>query len=107
MEAEETASQDLTPPPAPYDPVERAMTAWTGIRTSPLPITEDSLVEAKGQLNEALERLMEVLRSEDSTPAMDTLDRANLAKYLMIAKLRLENAIALVRSADPSLRQQP
>ena len=28
-------------------------------------------------------------------------DRANLAKYLTIAKLRLENAIAVVRSGDP------
>jgi hypothetical protein len=27
-------------------------------------------------------------------------DRANLAKYLTIAKIRLENAIALVRSDD-------
>jgi hypothetical protein len=28
------------------------------------------------------------------------VDRANLAKYLTIAKLKLENAIALVRSGD-------
>jgi hypothetical protein len=28
------------------------------------------------------------------------VDRANLAKYLTIAKLRLENAIAIVRSDD-------
>ena len=27
-------------------------------------------------------------------------DRANLAKYLTIAKIRIENAIALVRSDD-------
>jgi ParB family chromosome partitioning protein len=94
-----------TPPPPPYDPLARAMNAWTGVRSSPLPITEDSLVEAKGQLTEALERLMDVLRSEDAADAIDTLDRANLAKYLTIAKLRLENAIALVRSADPTLRE--
>jgi hypothetical protein len=28
-------------------------------------------------------------------------DRANLAKYLTIAKLKLENAIAIVRSDNP------
>ena len=28
------------------------------------------------------------------------VDRANLAKYLTIAKLKLENAIAMVRSGD-------
>jgi hypothetical protein len=30
------------------------------------------------------------------------VDRANLAKYLTIAKLKLENAIAVVRNADGS-----
>jgi hypothetical protein len=30
------------------------------------------------------------------------VDRANLAKYLTIAKLKLENAIAVVRSGDGS-----
>jgi len=48
---------------------------------------------------------MEVLRASESAGNIDTLDRSNLAKYLTIAKLRLENAIALVRSGDPSLRQ--
>jgi hypothetical protein len=28
------------------------------------------------------------------------VDRANLAKYLTIAKLKLENAIALIRTGD-------
>jgi len=32
--------------------------------------------------------------------AIGAVDRANLAKYLTIAKLRLENAIAMVRSGE-------
>ena len=32
--------------------------------------------------------------------AIGSVDRSNLAKYLTIAKLRLENAIAVVRSGD-------
>jgi hypothetical protein len=32
--------------------------------------------------------------------AIGPVDRANLAKYLTIAKLKLENAIALVRSGE-------
>jgi hypothetical protein len=32
--------------------------------------------------------------------SISEVDRSNLAKYLTIAKLRLENAIALVRSGD-------
>ena len=37
------------------------------------------------------------LTRSDSIP---DVDRDNLAKYLTISKLRLENAIALVRSGD-------
>jgi ParB family chromosome partitioning protein len=106
---ERPAAEALLPPASlgpvvREDPVRRATSAWTGVRT-PMPITEDSLVEAKGELSDALERLMEVLRASESQGTIDTLDRSNLAKYLTIAKLRLENAIALVRSGDPSLRQ--
>lgn len=41
-----------------------------------------------------------MLRQKDVLDSIGDVDRANLAKYLMIAKLRLENAIALVRSGD-------
>ena len=42
-----------------------------------------------------------------SAASIGATDRANLAKYLTIAKLRLENAIALVRSDDPGLLSPP
>ena len=42
-----------------------------------------------------------MLRSPDAVRSIPDVDRANLAKYLTIAKLRLENAIAIVRSGDP------
>ncbi len=41
---------------------------------------------------------MDILRTPDVVGGIAAVDRANLAKYLMIAKLRLENAIAVVRS---------
>ena len=66
-------------------------------------LTEDSLVNAKQQLAEAVEELVEVLRNSDVRRAIPSTDRANLAKYLTITKLKLENAIALVRSDDPGL----
>ena len=53
---------------------------------------------AKAQLSEAVEALMGVLRAPDVVHGITAVDRANLAKYLTIAKLRLENAIAVVRS---------
>jgi ParB/RepB/Spo0J family partition protein len=64
-------------------------------------LSDDSLVNAKASLSEALEELVAVLRSPDAIHSIADVDRANLAKYLTIAKLRLENAIALVRSGDP------
>ena len=65
------------------------------------PLSEDSLVNAKQQLADAVEGLVDVLRSGDLRQSIGSVDRANLAKYLTIAKLKLENAIALVRSDDP------
>jgi ParB family transcriptional regulator, chromosome partitioning protein len=73
---------------------------WDGRERVGIPIADDSLVAAKQQLNEAVEELLGVIRSQDVLDAIGPTDRANLAKYLTIAKLRLENAIAVVRSGD-------
>ena len=64
-------------------------------------LTEDSLVNAKQALAEAVEELVDVLRNSDVRQTIPSTDRANLAKYLTITKLKLENAIAMVRSDDP------
>ncbi|HTG41414.1 MAG TPA: ParB/RepB/Spo0J family partition protein [Methylomirabilota bacterium] len=61
---------------------------------------DDSLVNARHQLSEAVEELVGVLRAPDVVRSIPDTDRANLAKYLTIAKLKLENAIAMVRSGD-------
>jgi ParB family transcriptional regulator, chromosome partitioning protein len=63
-------------------------------------ISEDSLVNARQQLSEAVEDLVGVLRSPEVVRSLPDTDRSNLAKYLMINKLKLENAIALVRSGE-------
>jgi ParB family chromosome partitioning protein len=64
-------------------------------------LKDDSLYAAKNQLNEAVEELLGVIRDERLLESIGSVDRANLAKYLTIAKLRLENAIAVVRSGNP------
>jgi ParB/RepB/Spo0J family partition protein len=64
------------------------------------PLGEDSLVNAKASLAEALDELVGVLRAPDAIRSIPDVDRDNLAKYLTISKLRLENAIALVRSGE-------
>jgi ParB/RepB/Spo0J family partition protein len=73
---------------------------WTQNRGQAEPIRDDSLVVAKQQLNSAVEDLLDVIRNPDVLAAIGPVDRTNLAKYLTIAKLRLENAIAVVRTGD-------
>jgi ParB family chromosome partitioning protein len=63
-------------------------------------VRDDSLVVAKQQLNDAVEDLLDVIRNPEVLGTIGATDRQNLAKYLTIAKLRLENAIAVVRTGD-------
>jgi ParB family chromosome partitioning protein len=68
------------------------------------PMADDALVTAKQRLNEALDALTHVLRSP-AAGEIDMVDRANLAKYLTIAKLRLENVITTVRPEERAGRR--
>ena len=82
------------------DTSDEAEAAWTGKshdvgRTD---LTDDALISAKTHLADAVEAFMDILRAPGVVHDISSVDRANLAKYLMIAKLRLENAIAVVRS---------
>jgi ParB/RepB/Spo0J family partition protein len=74
---------------------------WGSRAASGAPLGDDSLVSAKQQLAEAVEELVTVLQTPGAVRSITEVDRANLAKYLTIAKLKLENAIAVVRTGDP------
>jgi ParB/RepB/Spo0J family partition protein len=80
--------------------------AWPEARER-APISDESLISAKQQLAEAVEGLVDVLREGDVVRSIGEVDRENLAKYLTIAKLKLENAIALVRAGAESSRTGP
>jgi ParB family chromosome partitioning protein len=64
------------------------------------PLTDDSLIAVRTHLNDAIADLIAVLQS-DVMKTIDDTDRQNLAKYLMIVKVRLENAIGVVRRGTP------
>jgi ParB/RepB/Spo0J family partition protein len=89
----ETEVETVEPEPETED--------WTSHRGAADEIRDDSLVVAKQNLNEAVEDLLDVIRNPEVLAAIGSTDRSNLAKYLTIAKLRLENAIAVVRIGDP------
>jgi len=61
------------------------------------PTGDDALIKAKAQFHEALAGLIAVLRSQEFTTSVSLNDRQNLAKYLTISKLTLENVITVVR----------
>jgi ParB family chromosome partitioning protein len=79
---------------------EDAASGWNPTDRAAVTIGDDSLVNARHQLSDAVEDLVSVLRAPDVMRRIPDIDRANLAKYLTIAKLKLENAIALVRTGD-------
>jgi len=58
------------------------------------------LVSWVGSWGASADFQIHVLRAPEVMAALPETDRANLAKYLTINKLKLENAIALVRSGD-------
>jgi ParB family chromosome partitioning protein len=101
LDAEIEAAAGAVPviPAEAASPSEEA--GWTQHTASADEVKDDSLLVAKQQLNEAVEDMLEVLRSPELLSSIGSVDRTNLAKYLTIAKLRLENAIAVVRSGDP------
>ena len=78
-------------------------TAWPDDEVSEVPepasvpTGDDALVTAKAQFHEALAELLAVVRSPEFAQAASGSDRQNLAKYLTISKLTLENAITVVR----------
>jgi ParB family transcriptional regulator, chromosome partitioning protein len=97
--ADEEAADDLVGVMAADDEGEQAPEGWVTSQPAE-PLRDDSLVVAKAQLNDAVEELLDVIRNPELLNSIGSVDRSNLAKYLTIAKLRLENAIAVVRTGD-------
>ena len=96
------AVEEVTPAPvAPAADPEPDPEDWTARHGAAEPVRDDTLVAAKQQLNDAVEEMLDVIRNPEVLSAIGSTDRTNLAKYLTIAKLRLENAIAVVRTGDP------
>lgn len=59
---------------------------------------DDALIDVKGRLADAVADLVDVLRQPDLVEEIPDVNRDNLAKYLTITKLKLENAIAIIRA---------
>jgi ParB family chromosome partitioning protein len=95
----ERASQAREEPPAEEPDIDGDSIARS--RRPGGPVADDALIAAKQTLADALDQLADVLASPAVVGEIHDIDRQNLAKYLTIAKLRLENAITVVRSGRP------
>jgi ParB/RepB/Spo0J family partition protein len=82
----------------PEDPSSDA-SVWGG-HAGAAPHGDEALVDAKRRFADAVEDLIDVIRDPEVLHAIGQTDRSNLAKYLTIARIRLDNAIAVVRSGD-------
>jgi ParB family chromosome partitioning protein len=60
--------------------------------------TDDALVNTRAKLAGAVDELVDLLRHPDVIEQIPEVNRANLAKVLTITRLKLENAIAILRS---------
>ncbi|MFL5754916.1 MAG: ParB/RepB/Spo0J family partition protein [Chloroflexota bacterium] len=80
--------------------VEAEDDSWADKQEEPIAVTEDTLVKAKAEFADAVEELIGVIKNREVLDSIGQIDRANLAKYLTIAKLRLENAIAVIRTGE-------
>lgn len=61
---------------------------------------DDALIGAKGKLGEAVDDLVDLLRQHEVMEQIPDVNRDNFAKYLTITKLKLENAIAIIRAGS-------
>jgi ParB family chromosome partitioning protein len=78
------------------DAMEAEAEAYWLTSVSKKPLTDDSLIAVRAELTASMSDLIAVLQS-DVMKTIDETDRQNLAKFLMIVRVRLENAIGLVR----------
>jgi ParB family transcriptional regulator, chromosome partitioning protein len=61
--------------------------------------TDDALMSNRGRLADAIEELVDLLRRPEVIEQIPDTNRDNLARYLTVSKLKLENAIAIIRAS--------
>jgi ParB family transcriptional regulator, chromosome partitioning protein len=98
---------------APADP--EAETAPTGSRRRAKTVAgeaaaakaaDDALMGARAKLAEGVDDLVDILRQPEMMEQIPEVNRANFAKHLTITKLKIENAIAIIRSGPPAREEE-
>ncbi|HET7685503.1 MAG TPA: ParB/RepB/Spo0J family partition protein [Sphingomicrobium sp.] len=61
--------------------------------------TDNALLDTKNRLADSVDELVDLLRQREVIDQIPAVNRDNLAKYLTITRLKIENAIAIIRSS--------
>jgi hypothetical protein len=67
---------------------------------------DDALMGARSKLSEGVDDLVEILRQPEMMEQIPEVNRANFAKHLQITKLKIENAIAIIRAGAPPREEE-
>ena len=86
--------------PAPGGPRRRRARTVAG-EAQAAQAADDALMGARSKLAEGVDDLVDILRRPEMMEQIPEVNRANFAKHLTITKLKIENAIAIIRSGAP------
>ena len=67
---------------------------------------DDALMGARSKLADGVDDLVEILRQPEMMEQIPEVNRANFAKHLTITKLKIENAIAIIRAGAPQREEE-
>jgi ParB family chromosome partitioning protein len=68
---------------------------------------DDALMGARSKLAEGVDDMVEILRQPELMEQIPSVNRENFVKHLTITKLKIENAIAIIRAGAPARDEQP
>ena len=71
-------------------------------RVAAVKAADNALLDTKGRLADAVDELVDLLRQREVIDQIPNVNRDNLAKYLTITRLKIENAIAIIRATPPA-----
>ena len=67
---------------------------------------DEALMGARSKLADGIDDLVDILRQPELLDQIPEVNRANFAKHLTITKLKIENAIAIIRAGAPSSAEE-
>jgi ParB family chromosome partitioning protein len=99
-----TGSAPVTDSPTETTPRQRAKTVAG--EAAAAKAADDALMGARSKLADGVDELVEILRQPEMMEQIPEVNRANFAKHLTITKLKIENAIAIIRAGAPQREEE-